>query len=285
MENGKFKRFIQNSLIDFIVICISAAYVLYQTVDISPTGLEFWQVVAKGILGIIVGILIKQTLGENGFIRGYASDTWKEEKDKYNTSCNDSLKYIDKVDKFYADELEAEKKSYRITHLQGVRLRYEDFFGPDGNYLGTEILPKWKYKDKKAGEGQAILDWKQRRVLNQCISVKVYTLNLFSEYANDTSSYTKKEVTDYNQRAKMLRKNTLTGFLIAALGAYFTVEMIDWNWGKVISAMVQIFGWVTTGVLQLYSNLNYVTIDKVNKLKEKKLKLAKFKKNCEDGIY
>jgi len=285
MENGKIKRIIQNGIIDFVVVAISLAYILYQTVDISPTQLEFWQILAKGILGIVVGILIKQTLGENGFIRGYSNPLWLEEKDKYNASCNDSLQYIDKVDAFYSDELAAERKRYRISHLQGVRLKYEDFFGEDGGYLGVEILPKWKYKNKKAEKGQAILDFKQRKVLNQCITVKVYTLNLFSEYANDTSSYTKKETTDYNQRAKMLRKNTLTGVLIATMGAYFTVEFIDWDWGKVIVALVQILGWVMTGVLQLYANFNYITIDKVNKLKEKKLKLAKFKKNCEDGLY
>ena len=285
MENGKIKRIIQNGLIDFIVVGISIAYILYQTVDISPSQMEFWQITAKGILGIIVGILIKQTLGENGFIRGYDSDLWKDEKEKYNASCNDTLKYIDKVDAFYSDELASERKKYRIAHLQGVRLRYEDFFGPNGEFLGIEILPKWKYKNKKPLENQAILDFKQRRVLNQCIRVKVYALNLFSEYANDTNSYTKKEYTDYNQRAKMLRKNTLTGVLIATMGAYFTVEFINWNWGKVIVALVQILGWVATGILQLYSNYNYITIDKVNKLKEKKLRLAKFKKNCEDGIY
>ena len=101
---------------------------------------------AQGLMGIICGVVIKQSLGENGFSMGYNSDFWRDEERKYNETCSLANNYMDKVDNFYQCEEIDKKKDYRRQNLQGVRLKYDMWFDENGDYIDRDMVKVLVYK-------------------------------------------------------------------------------------------------------------------------------------------
>lgn len=275
MERDNSKKvydFIKGNLINAIVIAIGLAYVFWGTVTIERTELSVITVLSRAGIGIVCGFVIKQALGENGFNKGYRSEIWLDSLEKYKNASNGAQNFIERVDNFYLYEEIRKKRIYRRTNLQAYQMRYSEFFDKDGYFIGS---------DEKVQK----LTRKQRRMLNKCIRVKIYHLNLFSEYSNEIENDTRPEKTDKNQRGKMIRKNSFTAIFTAVAGAYFTATLGKFNLGAIIFATVQVLMWIAAGVIQLYSNYNYVTVEKTSKLSQKVEIITRFKRDCENGKY
>lgn len=271
-KNKKVANFIKGNLINAIVILISVAYVLYGMVIIKQTDLTIEEQIAKAGIGIIIGLLIKEGVGENGFNKGYNSQAWITTIDKYNNACNLANPYLERVDNFYRAEEIEKKRQYRRMLLMENQMKYDWFFDFKGNYIDN----KERYEK---------LDKRQRKVLKRALKVKIYNLNLFSEYSVEITATTKKEKTDRNQRIKMFGKNGIAQIGSAILGAYFLPMWEGWSWGAFLVATIQVTLWVFCGITQLYTNYNYVAIEKTNKIKRKMELLIKFKHGCENGLY
>lgn len=265
-------RFIKTFAMDVVVVLVALAYIFYQMIRFEVTELNPVILIAGSIVSIICGITIKQALGENGFSKGYNSDIWREEEAKYNESCNSAIEYMPVVDNYYLYSEKEKKENYRRIKLQSIRLRYQDWFDEQGNFIGTK-------------EAFDKLDWRQKISMVKAIRVKVYVLNLFSEYANSTSGARDREVTDKMQRTRNISKNTLSAVAIAIIGVYFVPVFNEWSWASLISSTMQVTLWILFGVLQLYTNFNFVVQDKVSVLRKKKEEMAKFVKGAKEGLY
>ena len=266
------KRYLKSVAMDLVVIIVAISYVFYQMVTLEKTDANPLVLLAQAFMGIVCGIVIKQALGENGFSRGYNSDLWADESDKYDKACNTALPHVEKVDNFYQYEILEKKKNYRIQHLQEVRLKYTSWFDKDGNYIGTDE----EFKKLKL---------RQKYIVKKCIKVRIYPLNLFSQYTISTEQDTKKEITDRRQRVNNATKNTVSATAIAIIGVYFIPGLTGWSWASFVSATMQVSMWVLFGILQLYTNYNFVVQDKVALLKKKKELIKKFTTGCEAGMY
>lgn len=276
------KKNLKTILIDVGVAGVSIAFVLYQELVLTPTDLNPLLLIARALLGIIVGILIKQALGENGFTRGYRSELWLSRKERYNLKCDVALPYVDKVDEFYEAERKRKLMDNRKTRLAGCRMKYSTFFDENGDYIEHEIIKKEEYLlNKKYGRVTAhsddyvILDRKQRKCLEKCVKLKIFIRNLFTEYETDISAYEHKERNDKDQRKYNLRKNTIGAIIIATLGVYFIPEF-SWNWGRFIWSLLQVAVWITFGIVQLYDNYYFVTVEKTEILKTKETDITRF---------
>ena len=266
------QRYIKSLAMDLVVVLVAVAYIFYQMVTLEVNAINPLILIAEAFMGIVCGIVIKQALGENGFSKGYNSEKWAEEEQKYNEACTVANPYMDRTDNYYLEEEIEKRRNYRRQHLLSVRLRYEDWFDNLGVYIG-----KQEEYDK--------LKFKQKLVLNKCVRVKIYVLNLFSEYSKATEEYTHKEKTDKNKKATNLTKNTVSAVLIAIIGVYFVPLFNKWSWASFISATFQVSMWVLFGVLQLYDNFNFVVQTKVAILRTKKENIKKFTSGCEKGLY
>lgn len=265
-------KYIKSFAMDAVVVLVALAYIFYQMVTLEPTNLNPLVLIAGAAVSIICGVVIKQALGENGFSKGYNSEIWIKEEEKYNEACTTAIPYMEYTDNFYQYEIIEKKKSYRRQHLQEIRLKYDMWFDADGNYIGTQEM-----FDK--------LDRKQKRVLNKCIKVKIYPLNLFSQYTISTDQYSKPEMTDNKKRTQNTTKNTVSAVLIAIVGNYFMPLINNWSWASFISATMQVTLWVLFGIIQLYTNFNYIVQDKVAILRTKKEDISRFTSGCEKGLY
>ena len=276
-------KYIKSFAMDAVVVLVAVAYIFYQMVTLEPTNLNPLVLIAGAIISIICGVVIKQALGENGFSRGYNSKTWNDEESLYNDACNAAIPYMEFTDNFYQYEIIEKKKAYRRQHLQEVRLKYDDWFDKDGNYIEHTIIKK--KKGVKANQGEFILDFTQRRVLKKCVKVRIYPLNLFSQYTVSTDQYSKPEMTDSKKRTQNTTKNTISAVLIAIVGNYFMPLIKNWSWASFVSATMQVTLWVLFGIIQLYTNFNYVVQDKVAILRTKKEEISRFTSGCEKHLY
>lgn len=265
-------RYIKTLAMDIIVVIVSFAYIFYQMIKLEPTDLNPFVLLAESIMSIICGVTIKTALGENGFSKGYNNIKWIEEEEKYNGACKTANDYMERVDNFYQYEEIERKRNYRRIKLQGIRLKYDDWFDKDGNYIGT---PEMEEK----------LDRKQKRILHKAVIVPICLLNLFSEYEISSDQDTKKEKTDKVQRRNSLAKNSIFAVLIAIVGAYFVPLFNNWSWASLIAATMQVALWVLFGILQLYNNFDFVVNEKVAILRKKKELINKFVVGCERGEY
>lgn len=270
--NSELKRNIKTAGIAIVGVLTGLVYIFYQMLTIEPTFLNPFVLIGSAILAIICSLVIKQVLGECGFIKGYDSETWIEEEKKYNQSCAGAIDNMDLVDNFYAQEEIDKRRQYRRTALQGVRLRYVDWFDENGNYIGE------KEKFEK-------LTRNQKKVVKKCIKVKIYILNLFSEYEIGMESYEHKERTDSTQRRKSLGKNAISAILVSSLGVYFTFTFTNFNWGSFWASMIQVILWIALGLIQAVTNYYFVTKDRVSILRRKKELIQKFINGCKENKY
>ena len=288
MDNTKIKHKIKSFAIDIVIVLVAIAFVFYGNLQFESKPFNPMEDLLDGILTICVGLTIKLALAEQGMIKGYDSETYTTENDKYNENCIESLDYIEYLDK-YNEELVIERKAnFRKTRLQGVRLKYFDFFTEDGEIKDVIITKKNKVtsaKDYQKQDNEFVLDRKQRKALDKCYKVSPRVMNLFSEYTNDSTNVNDKEITDFKRRESVLLRNIVGTIGMSLLGVYFAVKMNEWNWGEFILSCIQVVGFVAGGITQLYGNINYICRNKVAILREKSRRLSVFINKCKKGTY
>lgn len=267
----KVAKFIKGNLLNFVVVLTSLGYILYTEIVLNMS-VSLADATASVVISVLCGLTIKMAMGENGIVKGYASSIWQEANTTYKAVCNTVNDYIDRVDNFYAIEKKEILKNLRKVNMVSGQMRYNWFFNEDGEYIENQE----KYEKLKFG---------QKRILRYCIKVKVYMLNLFSEHSLELKNMTHKEKTDKDQRTQSLSKNLVITLAMAIVGGTFTASFDKWNWANFIFALLQVVIWLGVGVIQLYTNYNYIVIEKVNKLARKKELIVKFKKGCEAGLY
>lgn len=272
---GLASKYIKTIAMDIVVVLVALAYVFYQMVKLEPTELNPLVLIAQAFMGIVCGVVIKQSLGENGFSRGHNSKTWQDEEEKYNETCQAAIPYMEYSKNFYQYEEIDKKKNYRYLHLQEVRLRYDQWFDKDGFYIGCPL------KDLKS-KGY---DRKQIKTIKKCVKVKIYPLNLFGKYIMSTDQDTRPEITEKGQRRKNILSNTVTATGIAIIGAYFVPMITNWSWASFVAATMQVTLWVLLGMLQLYQNFNFVVQDLVAVMRKKKEDITRFISGCEKHKY
>lgn len=277
---ANIKTHAKTILTDVVVVFLALFFVFYNTLKFKLTDLNPWILFVQSVLAIVVGIMIKTALGENGFDRGYRSELWLDERKKYDKKADAALPFIDKVDDFYERRRIEKTLRNRKTRLSGCRMKYEVFFDANGDYIEHEIwTPRQKRKHLKTHdslpEEVIVLDLRQRLCLFKCVRLKIYVKNMFSEYQLSLSNDEHREKTDTTQRAHNLRKNTIKTIIFALSGVYIVVSFM-WNWASIIVAVFQVLGFIVVGILDALSNYYFVTVEKVAILREKESDLARF---------
>lgn len=277
---GFLKANAKTILTNLSVVVLAVFFVFYNTLKLSWTNLNPWILLIRSILAIVVGIMIKSALGENGFDRGYRSKVWDEEFKRYEKKADEALPFIDKVDDFYEKQKLEKTLKNRKTRLSGYRMKYAMFFDENGDYIEHEIWTKFKKKryfknHDKLPDNVVVLDLRQRLCLRKCIRLRIYVKNMFSDYEVGLTADERKEKTDKMQRTHNLRKNTLKTIAFSLAGVYLAATLV-WDWGSIINAVFQVLGFIFVGLLDSSNNYYYITVEKVNILREKQSDISKF---------
>ena len=277
---NNFKANIRTILLNAAIVATAVIYVFYNILKLEPTNLNPFTLIAQALLAIVAALCIKTGLGENGMIRGYASDVWDKAKLKYNNEADKALPYIDNSDSFYEKERFEKKMRNRKVRLSSYRMKYEDFFDENGDYIDREIwTPHQKKKylktNKELPKGIMVLDWKQKWCLRKCIKLHIYVKDMFNEYGADLTDDERKEKTDKMQRQMNFRKNFFSAVGFSVAGVYF-IPTLSFNWASIIWALFQVLMWTMFGLLDAYDNFAYITTEKIGILRAKEQMITRF---------
>ena len=277
---NNFKANFRTILLNIAIVATAVIYVFYNILKLEPTNLNPFTLIAQALLAIVAALCIKTGLGENGMIRGYASSVWDQAKLKYNNEANKALPYIDNSDAFYEKERFERKMRNRKVRLSSYRMKYENFFDENGDYIEHEI---WSPRKKKTylkkhnelPEGIFVLDVRQKWCLRKCIKLHIYIKDMFNEYGADLTDDERKEKTDKMQRQMNFRKNFFSAVGFSIAGVYF-IPTLAFNWASIIWALFQVLMWTMFGLLDAYDNFAYITTEKIGILKAKEQMITRF---------
>ena len=266
-------KYLKTIFLDLLIAAVAFGYIFYQMLSFEITTLNPLIILAQSAMGIFCGILMKQGLGEVGFMKGLESPKWLDEEEMYQVECAKAMPYMNKVDNFYSSIDMEKKMHFRISKLQSVCLRYIDWFDKRGNFIGDPLYTKSKKLTRK-----------QKNALKSCLSVKIYPLDLFSEFTVSVDKARKKEPTIKSKRNSNIASNSVFSSIIAVIGVYF-IPVLTLNGAAAISATMQVLLWMVFGMIQLYKNYSFVVFDRVSILKEKKKLINRFISECNLGMH
>ena len=113
---------------EFAVLLISLSYIAGSFILISATGKSVYEIIATGVISMIVGILITGVFRSLGLQRDEEDERSISTNKLYSETVEACVPYIDKLDDFCKEESDGTLKTIRTRILSSGGLSYEECF-------------------------------------------------------------------------------------------------------------------------------------------------------------
>ena len=135
MKQNNFTEKFYRSAGYFVVVLISLVYVASSLINISKTGKSIYEIVASGVLSLIVGIMINGVFRSIGIRRGDEDERTVATNALHAKTVDEIAPYIDKLDEFCEKENRRVLREIRTRILAKEGMKYSDYFDSDGGAL------------------------------------------------------------------------------------------------------------------------------------------------------
>ena len=302
MKKNSFTEMFYKNAGYFVVVLISIVYVASSLINITKSGRSVYEIIASGVLSLIVGIMINGVFRSMGVRRGDEDERTIATNELHAKTVDQIVPYIDKLDEFCEKENKRAIREIRTRILAREGMKYSDYFDSDGNAIknakckmqnAKSIMPSPAGKgdrcavDEEDANRQATCDSKElkakRKAYKKALRVKLRPLvssNLTSDGVKATDPFdfgrSKKEYT-----AQRSASDAIIKVLMAVIFGYFGVSLAsEINVASIIWNGLQIVLYVTGGVIQMYSSYMWVVDDYRGSVIKKIDYLQKFKNYC-----
>ena len=250
------------------VVFISAIYIASSLILISKTGKTVAEIIATGVLSMVVGILITGIFRSIGIQKGDADERTVATEKRHGEKVDEIIPYIDLLDDFCALENKRVLRNIRTKILAKEGLRYADCF--DENGVSREFIADEKAKTYK----------KKLRAYNKAVNLKIKPLvgsNLTAEGVNTDDPFnfgkTKKQYTAQGNTSDIIVRAVMA-LIFGYFGVAFATEV---NFASIIWNTMQIIMYISGGVMQMHNSCMWVVNDyRHNKIRKIDI-LDKFK--------
>ncbi|MBE6673529.1 MAG: hypothetical protein E7596_00310 [Ruminococcaceae bacterium] len=276
MKKNNFTESFYRSAGYFVVVLISLVYVASSLINISKTGKSIYEIIATGVLSLIVGIMINGIFRSIGIRRGDEDERTVATNNLHARTVDEIAPYIDKLDEFCERENARVLREIRTRILAKEGMKYSDYFDSEG---GTFENAKINCRGDSRIDRE--IDKARAKTYKKALRVKIKPLvssNLTSDgvKASDPFDFgrSKKEFTSRKNASDMIIK-----LLMAVIFGYFGVSLASQvNVASIIWNALQIVLYITGGVIQMYSSYMWVVDDYRGSVIKKIDYLQKFKK-------
>ena len=274
----------------FAVLLISLAYIAGSFILISSSGKTVYEIIATGVISLIVGVLITGVFRSLGIQKGEEDERTISTNRLYGETVESSVPHIDRLEEFCELENKNALISIRKKILAVVGLKYDDCFDENGvckeyNYeqYSEEIIEKTKSKKQKRHYKRA--NSKRKKAYFKAVNIKIKlltpsALTSSSIKENDPFNFgkTKKEYTSQRNLSDMA-----TRVVMAIIFGYFGVSFVsEVNFATLIWNILQIVMYITSGIIQMYASYSWIVDEyRLNVIKKIDY-LQKFKKFAEN---
>ena len=288
MKKNNFTEMIFKNAGYVVVVLVSALYVASSLINVSKSGKSVYEIIATGVLSLIVGVMINGAFRSIGVRRGDEDERVIATNQLHAKTVEDITPHIERLDEFCEGENKRAVREIRTRILMREGMKYSDYFDEDGaskyNEIATNVAVKSAEQMKSQGdeipsqnEGMDKVKYKAYR---RALRVKVKPLvssNLTSDgvKANEPFDFgkSKREFTAQRSAGDVLVK-----LIMAVLFGYFGVSLAsEVNVASVIWNGLQIVLYITGGVIQMYNSFMWVVDDYRGSVVKKIDYLQKFK--------
>lgn len=255
------------------VLLISLIYILSGLITISKTGKTVWEILATGVISMIIGILINSIFRGMGIRRGDEDERMVQAAKLHAKTVEEILPDMDKLDLYCELESKKAKKLIRSRILLEGGISYSSVFDEEGVLIYKPEVASTKEEKRQARE--------KNRLIKRALRVKMKSLTPIAltsdggksdnpfDFGKSKSAYSRVQtVADLLMRACM-----------AVIFGYFGVTLLyEVDLSKIIWNSLQIIMYVCSGIVQMYTSYMWIVdlyrgsvIRKIDQLEKFKL--------------
>ena len=314
MEENKFKKFVKNNFIYFIIAFACLAYIAFGLIKIETTGKSVLEIIGSGIVIYFVGYVITLLFSMQGQLAGDRQEDVVK-TNKLHAKCVEEIDpKINEMDDWCEEEnvKALQKKKKRILNKEG--LRYEDCFDKDGiatdivfplkslkefefikTVNGKEVVEIFSAEELKETnpskykvEKKKIKNFNKRQVAKQKAFLKAMRVKITPLTTDLITATVVKNNDPHNlgmdrkqYQKKDAKSEAISRAIFSIVFAYFTVSFIS-GWATLISSVVQIAIFLCMGGIKWVQSFYFVKEDLRKRTIRQINYIQKFK--CDKGI-
>ncbi|MBQ3041467.1 MAG: hypothetical protein IJD42_07720 [Clostridia bacterium] len=291
MKKNTFAEIFYKNAGYLAVVLVSLAYIAGSFLLISATGKTVYEILAGGIISMIVGILINGVFRSLGLRRGEEDERTISTSNLYEKTIDSIVCHIDKLQDFCDMENVRALSTIRKKILARAGMKYSECFDENGivksfdyeMYSDTEIEMASRRKRRKYLKINRI----RKRAYDKAVNVKIKLLSpavLTSDDAKENDPFdfgkSKKEYSSQQSAADVISRIIMAiifGYFGVSLASEINVALLVWN-------TMQIAMYIASGVVQMYSTYTWIVNDHRVGVIKKIDCLQKFKLYAEKSI-
>ena len=256
MEN-KAKEFFKNNAGYLVVALVSLIYISTAIVQMGKTGKSIGQILTDGAVTFFLGFCINRIFEAQGFMNGDRDEKVVATVKLHGEIVDKISSNIDKLDKWCSEQNAENLKLQRTKVLAQEGMKYEDYFGENGEAKGYEVD-----EEKMKSPYQKSFEQKRLKCYKRALRLKLTPIianELTSEGGKQTDPYyLGKTKSQYEKKASA--SNIISKVATACIFGYFGVELVsDFNIADLVWTALQVCTFLITGVMNMYKAQMFVT--------------------------
>lgn len=314
MEENKFKKFVKNNFIYFIIAFASLAYIAFGLIKIETTGKTIIEIIGSGIVIYFVGYVITMLFSMQGQLAGdRQEDVIKT--NKLHAKCVEEIDpKINEMDDWCEEENVKALLKIRKRILNKEGLRYEDCFDEEGIARdiafphkslkefeftkivdGEEVIEticaeelkesnpgKYKIEKKKIKAFNKRQSAKQKAFIKAMrVKITPLTTDLITATVVKNNDPHNLGMDRKQYQKKDAKSEAISRAIFSIVFAYFTVSFIT-GWATLLSSLIQVAVFLSMGGIKWVQSFYFVKEDLRKRTIRQINYIQKFK--CDKGI-
>lgn len=265
-DNSKLAKgteFIKRNAINLILGLSCLLFVFKDVLQIEESKKTVLEIIATGIIAMVMSTYISVLLGRKGILAGQECDLFVKTMNRYNKEVSKTDANIDKLDDFCEDETEKNLAIVQKKILRQGRIKYDDF--REKNML------------------EVCKNVEQMKIWKKAMKAKAKTITADSLLSETDSRLEKveKEETIRQYEKSTNRKNIGSKILVSVISGYFTVSLVFSSWSGLLWGALQVCLWLIMGAITYITNYSYIKDTYRQTIIRKINLLIKFNTICE----
>lgn len=260
---AKGTEFLKRNAINLILCLSCLLFVFKDILQIVESKKTILEIIATGVLALVMSTYISVLLGRKGILAGQECDLFVKTMNRYNKEVSKTDENIDKLDDFCEKESEKNLALVQKKILRKGRIKYDDFC----NKTMLEVC----------NTEEQIKVWKK------ALKAKAKTITADSLLSETDSKIEKieKEKTIRQYEKTTNRNNMGSKILGSVISGYFTVSLVFSSWSGLLWGALQVCLWLVMGAITYITNYSYIK-DTYRQIIIRKINLLiKFNTICE----
>lgn len=255
MDGRNWQEKIANNIGFFAVLIVVGIYVGLGIATLGRADKTIDEIISDAVLSLTLGLVIKNTLKQQGLIFGENSESFQATSQRYGETIRETVPHFHKLPAFVDYKNKEAFKLVRNSILERVGLAYNDFFDDNGKYIGRDYkTPKNRFNNKGLS--------KEDIAINKCLN-----LNLTLLVADDLMSDVEGEAKDPNYmgatkkqwyKKGLIKQVSMVIVSAVIFGVYVLKFNSEFDKGEMIWKMVQAGIFIVFGMFELLKGYQFM---------------------------